>query len=456
MTIPAGQDSETREHGARHGRPRLHGGSVAAYSDGPGEGSELVVRLPAARIEVVKDTPHTRSREGGENNGDEIMAKSIAIHEGVIQPSLVAELEAFRAPGGRVSSYYLNLDPRCWGNADGVRRALKNTLARERKRIDRLDATHEVRHALLRDCELVEEVSPTVIGERHTLAMACFVASESRYARALRLPWPVRDRAFFEDRFVLWPLRQVLDQSDRYAIILTDKDEARLFLFYLEQIEEVSRIMDEIPGRVRFPDPFGELEYMRKHIEHYHQHFDRVSETALRLLQREPFEDLIIGGLWETLPGFESRLHRYLRDRIVARWDIDVQHTSTTQVLERTRQQEQELLERQAQDTWKAIQDMRPQRGALGPEEVFAALWQRRVQIMLEEPDAARPGFHCTACGRLSLSDGPCVECGGKKADVPEVYQEAVHEAIDQSAQVRYWNDPALKEVNSIAALKRF
>ena len=26
------------------------------------------------------------------------MAKSIAIHEGVIRPSLVAELEAFRAP----------------------------------------------------------------------------------------------------------------------------------------------------------------------------------------------------------------------------------------------------------------------------------------------------------------------------------------------------------------------
>ena len=309
---------------------------------------------------------------------------------------------------------------------------------------------------MLRDCELVEEAASTVIGERHTLAMACFVASESRYARALRLPWPVRDRAFFEDRFVLWPLQQVLDQSDRYAIILTDKDEARLFLFYLEQIEEVTKIVDEIPGRVRFPDPFGELEYMRKHIEHYHHHFDRVSETALRLLQREPFEHLIIGGLWETLPEFESRLHRYLRDRIMARWDIDVQHTPTTEVLERTRQEEQQFLERQARDTWKAIQDLRPQRGALGPEEVFAALWQRRVQTLLEEPGVARPGFRCTACGRLSLGDGPCVECGGKKADVPEVYQEAVHDAIEQSAHVRYWNDRALKEVNSIAALKRF
>jgi hypothetical protein len=55
-----------------------------------------------------------------------------------------------------------------------------------------------------------------------------------------------------------------------------------------------------------------------------------VSESSLRVLRREPFERLIIGGLWETLPQFESRLHRYLRDRIVARWDIDV-HTPTEQ-----------------------------------------------------------------------------------------------------------------------------
>ena len=114
------------------------------------------------------------------------------------------------------------------------------------------------------------------------------------------LAWPVRERAFFEDRFVLWPLQQLLDQSDRYAICLADKDEARLFLYYFGQIEEVKDIVDEIPGRVRFPDPCHELEYMRKIIEHTHHHFDHVAELALRLLRREPFEHLIIGGLWEN------------------------------------------------------------------------------------------------------------------------------------------------------------
>ena len=151
-------------------------------------------------------------------------------------------------------------------------------------------------------------------------------------------------------------MQQILDQSDRYAICLTDKDEARLFLYYFGQIEEVKDIVDEIPGRVRFPDPYHELEYMRKIIEHTHHHFDHVAELALRLLRREPFEHLIIGGLWEKLPDFESRLHRYLRDRIVARWDIDV-HTPTTQIRELARAEEQRFLERQAQEIWKAIQD---------------------------------------------------------------------------------------------------
>jgi peptide chain release factor subunit 1 len=384
------------------------------------------------------------------------MAKTLVLHEGVLRAGLVAELESFRAPDRLVSSYYLNLDPRSWGSTEAVRVALKNALARERKRIDQLDASHAVRSALLRDWEQVEELARSMIGERNTRGLACFVASESNYARALPIPWPVRDRAFFEDRFVLWPLRLLLDQSDRYAIVLTDKDDARLFLYFMERIEEMHTIRDEIPGRVRFPDPFGEFEYQHKHIEHYHHHFERVAEKALRLFEREPFEHLIIGGLWETLPEFESHLHRYLRDRIVARWDIDVRHTPTPQILELARQEEQQFLQRQAQEIWQTIQDLRPYRGALGPEEVFAALWQRRVQALLLEPEAARAGYRCSTCGRLSLTEGLCVECGGKTAEVADVYEEAVHEAIEQSAHVRYWKASALNEVGSIAALKRF
>ena len=45
---------------------------------------------------------------------------------------------------------------------------------------------------------------------------------------------------------------------------------------------------------------------------------------------------------------------------------------------------------------------------------------------------------------------------GHKMAEVTDVFEEAVQDAVEQSAQVRYWKESALKQVNSQAALKRF
>ncbi len=383
------------------------------------------------------------------------MTTKLRLHEATIRPSLVAELEAFRAPGQRVSSYYLDLGGSAGADAEAAKLAVKNALATQRERLDQPELPHAVRQALRHEWELVQELALATVGRRDTRALACFVASAAGYARALPLPWPVRDLAFFEDRFVLWPLHQVLDQADRFAVCLTDKDDARLFLVRLERIEEVASFRDEIPGRIRFPDPIKQWHYANKHVEYSHRHFEHVAEETLRLLQREPFEHLIVGGLWAHLPEFEGHLHRYLRDRVVARWDIDV-HTPAPQVLERALQEEQNVLKQQAQGIWKSIQDNRTGRGALGPEETFAALWQRRVQALLLEPGVRYAGFRCRSCGRLHFSGGPCVECGGKMTEVEDVYDEALHDAIEQSAQVRFWKDPALNEADSITALKRF
>jgi len=90
-----------------------------------------------------------------------------------------------------------------------VRLAVKNTLAKARERIDQMDVPHAVRPALRRDWELVQELALQTVGPARdfrgeTGSLACFVASESSYARALRLPWPVRDRGLLRG-----PLRPV-------------------------------------------------------------------------------------------------------------------------------------------------------------------------------------------------------------------------------------------------------
>jgi peptide chain release factor subunit 1 len=381
--------------------------------------------------------------------------KKLHVHEGVLRAGLLAELEAFRAPEQRVSSYYLPLDGRYDGDSEAARLVVKNALAQQRERLQELNVRPAVRHALQHDWQIIEELALSLAGQRGTRALACFVASASGYGRAFRLPWPVRARAFFEERFVLWPLYQILDQADRYALCLTDKDDARIFLYYLGQTEEVFDIHDDIPGRIRFPDPFGELEYARKHVESFHHHFTHVAEALLRLFQREPFAHLIIGGHGEILSQFESHLHRYLRDRLVARWVLEVR-TPLPALQERLREEEQQVLRRQAERLWQTIQAERLLRGALGPEETFAALWQRRVQALLLTDNGHAPGYRCSSCGRLHLHAGPCKECQNQTQEVPDIFEEALHEALEQGAQVRYWNEAALKEVGGLAAWKRY
>lgn len=239
-------------------------------------------------------------------------------------------------------------------------------------------------------------------------------------------------------------------------MLLTDKERARYFVYFLGQIEEEAEFLDSVPGKIHVSDPLGEWHYRNKHVEYFHRHFERVSTAVLRQFEREPFEHLIIGGRVETLPQFEGRLHRYLRDRVVARWETDV-NAPITEIAEKTRAEEQKFREQQARETWKSIQDNRTTRDSVGPEDVFAALWAKQVQTLLVEPEVSKPGYHrCPACGRLTLLGSPCAGCGGSTTPAPDVFDEAVHEAIEQDAHVRYWKDPALTAASSLAAFKRF
>ncbi len=374
------------------------------------------------------------------------------LHEVMPGRVLVHRLEGVHTQDRFISSCYLNVVPSKSGEEVSVVNSLRHALAVERHQVDRLDVSHDVRRALLCDLELVQEVLPTIVGNRDTRGIAAFVDSEAGEGWLMRLPWPVRNRTFFEHHFVVWPLQLLLDQSDRFAIVLADRDDARLFDFFLERLEEAETIVDPVPGRIRIPTPSYELTYLHRRDQHMHRHFDMTSQVALRRFEREPFEHLIIGGLREILPTFESYLHRYLRDRVLTRWDIDV-HAPLAKIRERACQTEREYLDQAAQSTWQKILD---QPGAQGPEAVFAALWQRRVQTLLVARGARRSGFCCSVCGRLQLSGTQCVECSSAVEGRTDIFEVAVCEAIEQRSHVCYWDDPALAKAGSLGALNRF
>ncbi|MCS7167551.1 MAG: hypothetical protein RMI91_05995 [Gemmatales bacterium] len=384
------------------------------------------------------------------------MLQRLELYEGVLSRRLVHQLENVRGAPERLLSVYWDLDPQRWGDQEAIRIAAKNAAQQLREQIRSMDSlSNGARQRLLQEVDLAYEAAYFAAGRRGLRGLACFLASHLNVTYAFPLPWPLRQQHFLEEQFVLWPLRQALEQSDPFGIILIDKDEAKLYLGYLGEVEEITYIFDEVPPRIRIPDAFGELQFRRKQIEYVHHHFAWVAQVAHRLWESEPFRYLILGGLWEILPQFETHLHRYLQELVVARWAVPV-HVPKTELRARFQEEEKHTLEQQSQRLWQQLLDAPSVQQAFGPEQVFRALWQRRIWYLLVKPNTRYHGHVCPQCSRLHLSGGPCIECGASMATVPDIYEEAVREALAQSAQVRYWNNAALDEYDGIAARLRY
>jgi primosomal protein N' len=84
-------------------------------------------------------------------------------------------------------------------------------------------------------------------------------------------------------------------------------------------------------------------------------------------------------------------------------------------------------------------------------------LWQHRVHSMVVDLDRVKSGMRCRRCGGLTPEGRACPECGGSLAPVPDVFTEAVRQAMDQSAHVRLSTPQAVSdEAGGIAALGRY
>jgi len=389
--------------------------------------------------------------------GTEKMTRQVELLEGVLSRRRLAELRQHESRSGTAVSLYADIDTRRWAGAEAARIAAKNTLLALRRRVDASkELDPQQRRTVLTDVERIQLLVEATVGRRGTRGLAVFADYASRFALAIPLPWPVRARWFIGKRFVLWPLEQLLHLSETYCICLTDKDDARIFLAYMGAIEERKDLVDEIPGKIRYPDPFRELEYMRKHVEYFHKHFERTAQALFELYQHEPFDHLIVGGLHEVLPQFERHLHSYLREKLIARWDVPVQRITLNEVLERVRVEEQKIEQAHCERIWAQIERQGPGRSTRGPEHVLEALWQHRVHALLLDPALRLDANKCSNCGRSTLK-ARCPVCGNSSLDTVDAVTEATLLAIETGALVKFWTGSAeLAAAGHMATLNRY
>src|SRR5579885_3495717 len=203
-----------------------------------------------------------------------------------------------------VLSLYLSLDP-----ARQVRRGYRVVFTDLVKQMEGgLDEA--TREGLRREVARVERYLDATPPRGKGLAL--FSCAPHGLWQVYPLPVPVADALHLGRTPYIRPLLDVLDEYERYAVALVDKEKARLFTVYLGEIEEHDQVYDVVPGK-HDQGGWSQANYQRHHEAHVYWHLKRVAAELSVLLRRRPFDRLVLAGPEEATSELQRLLPRSLR-----------------------------------------------------------------------------------------------------------------------------------------------
>jgi len=373
--------------------------------------------------------------------------------------SKLRELAHIHPDGAKVLSLYLNLDPTEFASAQARTTEMSSLLDEADRRLrNGHSLTHDQKTHLREDVERVREYFNSAdFSAKGAHALAIFASGAADVFEVIKLPRPVDTGVAINDTPFLEPLTD-LAFTGSWGVFLVSRKMARILRGSRDGLEEIGRISDDVHG---WHDQGGwsQARYQRGIQKEADDHVKHAADVLFRRFRRRPFDKLLIGCPPEQCGEVEKRLHPYLRERIVARIDVDVENTTPDRVLEAASvemekedtRREREALDRLAEGLGTGG------RAAAGLDEVLEALNERRVESLLIELGLTAAGVICPNDGWIGASGSTCPVDGTPLDQREDILEEAVQLAITQSAEVisvRHHDD--LESRGSIAALLRF
>jgi peptide chain release factor subunit 1 len=371
----------------------------------------------------------------------------------------VAEIDAlaaFHSEETPVVSLYLDVRPA--ERQGGKLRAKLVHLLDEASR--RPFAQHpERRRAFQRQAERLQAWLETAYD--HTgRGLALFAASDAGLWRCFRLPVPVRDRLVVADRPYLRPLLTLIDEFERYLVILVDKQTARLCLVYLGEIAEYTELLDELVPRPK-EGGWSAEKYQRHHDLHVLWHVKHAAAVAERLWTRERCQWVLIGGPEEPLAELRGQLSKALAERVAGELAVSLK-AGLDEILAQALAVEQATERRTEAERVAALlaAALGHGPGVLGLDPTLAAIVQERVQLLVVEEEFRQPGWECPRCHLLGTrAVARCPLCEAALDPQLDVVERAVERALDQRATLEVLRGEARQELAAhghIGALLRY
>jgi peptide chain release factor subunit 1 len=322
---------------------------------------------------------------------------------------------------------------------------------------------HDGHPSVAADIQRVQELVRGGIDRSKTRGLAVFSCSAHDFWRVVELPVSVRDQVVVNHTPYVRQLEVVVDEYERFGLLLADKQRARVFVYELGEVVESTELVDSI-GR---GDDEGDHSRRRERVKDHeaalvHQHLRHAADAAFAVYQDRGFDRLIIGAPDELANELRTLLHPYLEERLEA----VCSNISATASLEEIRAAalavESEVERRKEAELVARLRESAGagRRAVLGLEATLQALVERRVETLVVSHGYAHPGWRCASCGHVCVKAGVgrvCPACATEMHAVDDVVEEAVEDALAQSCDVEHCVGNAdLDVLGSIGALLRY
>ena len=369
----------------------------------------------------------------------------------VLTEADIRALASFKGELAPVTTVYLDVD--------GARHVRHQDLVHE---LDLLLKSVRREHAnspsICKDIKKVEDLVRGGMDRSHVRGLAVFSCAAHEFWRVLELPVAVRSQVVINHTPAVRQLESVLDEYERFGVLLADKQRARMFVYELGELVDSNELFEQLP---RQEDDGRSIrkDGVQDHVAaHAHAHLKHAADVAFKVLQDNGYERLIIGAPDEITNELESLLHPYLRDRLVARCHVRVD-APLEEIRLTALQVEADVERRREAEAVARLRDAvgAQHRGVAGIDDTLRALVERRVEVLLVSSGYSQPGWRCGACGWVGRVGRGCPVCEGDMHQVGDIVEEAIEEALAQSCEVEVCVGNAdLDVLGQIGALLRY
>jgi protein required for attachment to host cells len=290
------------------------------------------------------------------------------------------------------------------------------------------------------------------------------VHPETKLAEVHQLAVGIAASGHWQRGAFLRPVVEAMDEHERYGVVLTDNQRARLFTVHMGELTEHDDLFSETSQRTRSlgaDQMRAQKRQDQRHREEIASHAKKVIDALHDLALRAPFDRLIVAGTPKATGQLARLLPKRMRGKLMETVSMRV-GGSQKEVLNKIlaaqermeREQEAVLVEgvlAELHDGGKAVAEF---------ASVLDAVNQGRVWKLVYAKGLKKEGGECTECAAYSPhAVGPCVYCGAEVRPLPQCVDRLSQSVMEMGGQVEVVAGPAaesLEKHGRIAALLRY